>query len=136
MDDVKIGAVGEKSGETKGKELDILPYLPIGFIVSGYFTGGESRASVNRETGERKSVFVWGVAYGTKAVEIYVDKAVFRAIKPAVMSNVALKIRPFPVGRGVAGSLIGLAAALYDDNGGKFTPDFYEQLFMGEDDDD
>lgn len=136
-DDVKnVETVGKDVDKVKGKDLDILPYLPIGFIVSGFFTGGDSRISVNRETGERRTIYVWGVAYGTKAVEIYVTKSVYRAVKPVPMSNIALKIRPFPVGRGVSGSLIGLAATLYDGDGGKFTPELFEQLFMETGDDD
>lgn len=105
--------------------------LDYGTYVSGVYIGKEPFTFTNRETGQVRTSYRWGIADGTAhSIVVYVPASVYQGFSPMLHSNVVLKVRPFPSGKSVGFSLLGVAegTTLFLDDGSAVTAKQIEAL--------
>lgn len=98
--------------------------LDYGTYVSGVYIGKEPFTFTNRETGQVRTSYRWGISDGTAhSAVVYVPEAVYQGFSPMLHSNVVLKVRAFPSGKSVGFSLLGIAEGtkLFLDDGSAVT---------------
>lgn len=85
--------------------------FPVGLILSGSYIGRENRVFTDRETGQRRSSYRWGLSDGTAhGCAVYVPEVLYNTYMLKFGSDMVLKVRPFPSGKDVGYSLIGIVS--------------------------
>lgn len=84
--------------------------LGYGTYLSGVYIGKEPFTFTNRETGQVRTSYRWGVADGTAhSSVVYVPQAIYEGFSPMPHSDIVLRVRAFPSGKNVGYSLLGIA---------------------------